>query len=726
MAHTAFSFAGALAVKPVQHSPVIVGHPIVGHPIVLPQPPVASLPLANSGHGSLFLDRTNPNLHWYLPDFVLADDIDSSFAFVASQNGPMANNQPYNVARLTLRIRKLMPADVVQFAQANPTATLQEISLAEMTAILSSPYMDQNGQQQQRTFNATGFKDMGDSSFLLTFDGTIYGDSVVALYQDLRLFGKAIINLSASYQAWSKRGGPVLPSNFRLRMAAMPARNFAVAGASLHPPTPQVNSSLNMMRFREIQPFGPGTVAGRNAQPTPDQPPVFIQLRQSFARALPLGLKYNLDGYQLRYTVSTATVASHVILNANDLSGFTQSQSQFAELKALGDIGLNYPSLSRAYFGALSRTIVLIPRRYSIVRSKAGCAATCLARVDSSPASGSKCCFEFSFTIAPEVSRIEVDKLQQAILKSPDFNGYQLTFADFTQDSTPSTLLTTFKSTVQFAAGADAHTFAVTVSVQDDGASTPAVANANLFILRLCSQTGTDLLGSLSLKLDDGYPDSVLATIDLNFSHTVGTDELHPEFDEAAGSIKVTNQSPLDLQIEDYALVQGATLTEFPGPINIPAGGATSLSLPADHTNLQFVPVAQLALPTPMSLQSVTKYLNFQTVDVQETQYLVAIDASGVNYTKVASIAVEITFSTLPTLNPPQFNFNSSVRADSTHIVVPLENAMFSLPGSANMTVQFVDPSVSQLVFTIQNDFTLEPVLTLLQTDIDKHLPATP
>jgi hypothetical protein len=201
---------------------------------------------------------------------------------------------------------------------------------------------------------------------------------------------------------------------------------------------------------------------------------------------------------------------------------------------------------------------------------------------------------------------------------------------------------------------------------------------------------------------------------------------LHPEFDETTGSIKVTNQSPLDLQIEDYALVQGANLTEFPGPVNISAGGATSLPLPADHTNLQFVPVAQLALPTPMSLQAVTKYLNFQTVDVQETQYLVAIDASGVDYAKVASIAVEITFSTLPALNPPHFNFNSNVRADSTHIVVPLENAMFSLPGSANMTVQFVDPSVSPVVFTIQNDFTLEPVLTLLQTDIDKHLPTTP
>src|SRR5664280_2642450 len=107
MAHTALPFAGALAVKPVQHSAVFVSHPIV-----LPQPPVASLPLANSGNGSLFLDRNNTNLHWYLPDFALADDIDPSFAFVASQKSQQANGQPFNVARLTLRICKLKPADV--------------------------------------------------------------------------------------------------------------------------------------------------------------------------------------------------------------------------------------------------------------------------------------------------------------------------------------------------------------------------------------------------------------------------------------------------------------------------------------------------------------------------------------------------------------------------------------------------------------------------------------
>ncbi len=69
------------------------------------------------------------------------------------------------------------------------------------------------------------------------------------------------------------------------------------------------------------------------------------------------------------------------------------------------------------------------------------------------------------------------------------------------------------------------------MTVQDDGPATPAVANANLFILRLTAQTGTDLIGSLSVKLDDGFSDPVLPTVDLNFAHTTGTDELTSDFD---------------------------------------------------------------------------------------------------------------------------------------------------------------------------------------------------
>jgi hypothetical protein len=105
--------------------------------------------------------------------------------------------------------------------------------------------------------------------------------------------------------------------------------------------------------------------------------------------ALPMGLKYAQDGYQLKYTISTATVSNHVIRDANDLKDFSLSQSEFTELKAI-DVS-QYPTLSKLYMGVLSRTIVMVPKRYSVVRGRAGCAALCVAVVDSSPGSGSRC-----------------------------------------------------------------------------------------------------------------------------------------------------------------------------------------------------------------------------------------------------------------------------------------------------------------------------------------------
>jgi hypothetical protein len=57
--------------------------------------------------------------------------------------------------------------------------------------------------------------------------------------------------------------------------------------------------------------------------------------------------------------------------------------------------------------------------------------------------------------------------------------------------------------------------------------------------------------------------------------------------------------------------------------------------------------------------------------------------------------------------------------------VIPLENAVFALPGTINLAVHFSDPGVSDLNFTLQNDFTASPVLIVLQSDIDKNLPKT-
>ncbi len=45
----------------------------------------ASLPMASTRSGNLFADRNNPNLHWYLPQFAPAADVDPAFVFAASQ-----------------------------------------------------------------------------------------------------------------------------------------------------------------------------------------------------------------------------------------------------------------------------------------------------------------------------------------------------------------------------------------------------------------------------------------------------------------------------------------------------------------------------------------------------------------------------------------------------------------------------------------------------------------
>src|SRR5262249_22709457 len=148
LAASTVRIAGALPVRRLDISPIFVKRDVfvdadLGRDRVLvidPGPPLpASLPLVSSQQGNRFVDRNDPNLNWYLPDFNLADDVDAGFAFAASQSGKGdINGNPLNNARLTLRMHKSIPDDIAQFAQANPAAKLQEIPLADLSAILIS------------------------------------------------------------------------------------------------------------------------------------------------------------------------------------------------------------------------------------------------------------------------------------------------------------------------------------------------------------------------------------------------------------------------------------------------------------------------------------------------------------------------------------------------------------------------------------------------------------
>lgn len=683
-------------------------HPIAGiplHPISF-VPVQPSLPVAESRDGSLFADRLDSNLHWYLPDLALAPDIDAAFAFAVSQSGQQGNGQPFDVAKLSLTLTKQQPPVVVQFIQANPKAVVREIPLENLGAVLTSSYVDGNGNSRQRTFSASTMQDNGNGSFSLVFDKSILGDLVLPVYQDLRTFGKAAVVVNAGYQCWSQS-----PPHLMFSAALM--------SAPLQRSVLMAPRTVTLSRTATAAPASAGGPAGASTPPSPN----WMEITSAYSETLPLNLKYNADAYQLRYTIATADTSSRVIIGPGDLGSFNQTQTQFTEFDALGPLGLKYPSLSRAFLGSFSKTLVLIPQRYSILRGKNGCSASCLALIDSSPSSASKCKFEFDFVIAPEVSPIDLARLTADIAGFPEVKGW--TFATALQNTPSSTLQCSFAGSTQFTGGTDPYTFAVTVVVQDSEQNGLAVANANLFITRLCAQSGTDLAGALYLMLDEGYPHPVQANIDLNFAHTAdlnfvrspGTDELLPQIDESDGTIKVTNQSPLDLWLQNYALIQGISVSEIAGPALIPAGASVSFPLPPDSAGSTFAYEGQLALPPTMNAAAVTKFLAIQSTDVQSTQYVVALLAN-VDWTKVASLGCTVTFPTLPAIEPWQTTLTANLQTDSTHIQIPIDNAVFALPALVVVKVNAVDPAATPFTLTLQNDFHAAPTMTVLQSDL--------
>jgi hypothetical protein len=718
IAGSAMRLAGPVATTP-QASPIVM-HPLIWR-IPFPIRPV-SLPMASTRIGSLFADRNNPNLRWYLPQFALAADVDPSFVFAASQTSQRSDGTPFNTVRLAFRLTKSIPSDASQFAQQNPSVTLQEIPLENLAAVLANPYTDAQGNQAVRSFTTSGATVQSDGSYLVDFEGSILGDAVVALYQDLRLFGKSSLTLTATFRTWSPPGAP--PSPVGLKATALSFQNTVAVSpvfrsAAVETPAP-ATAAPRVVRMEPAIQFRPFPLPP--APPDPPAPPQLVVASLPFEQDLGVGLKYNADGYQLQYTVTTLSSPNRVILSAADLNGFNAPQSQYVELKELGDINAKYPSISRAYIGVLSRTIVLIAQRYSILRSKSGCSASCLARVDSSPSSTSQCAFEFSFVLGPEINRVELAQFQNDVAAVSDLQGYSITFPTLLKDTPASALQTSFASTANSSAGSDPHTFALTVTVQDNGPATPAVANANLFILRLTALTGTDLIGSLSLKLDDGFTDPVLATVDLNFARTAGTDELTSDLDPTVPAFNLSNLSPLDLAIQQYALVQGANLTLSSDGFVLPGRSGKALPAPANNAGMALVAVAQLALPTPMTMASVSNYLNFQTVDVQQTRYLIAVDATGVDWKSVASVAATATFPTLSSIAPMSFALGPVLQSGSQSLLVPLVNAMSTLPGTLDIVVNFADTSKAAVEFTLTNDFVSQPVMTLLQSQIAAHL----
>ena len=689
--------------------------------VIEPSAPAApNLPLLASRNGNVFAGSDNAR-HWYLPAFALQADVDAGFTFAATQSGQDAAGNPFYTASLTLHLRKSQPDDVAAFAKANPAAALSEIPLDALRAVLSSAYTDNDGKVQWRTLEGT-VGDLGGGDILLTF-APILGPAVIGVYQDLVAFGKAQIDLSGTWKALAPHG-----------VVSLPLPRFALAARTVLPPVAAAPRPPIAAMVRRIDvDDGDPRVAVRDPRrfvrvPPPSPSPPLLQTNQAWTASLPLALKYKQDGYQLKYTVSTGGGQARPIRDANDLRDFGRGGSEFVELKQLGAINLKYPSIGRAYYGVLSRSIVVIPNRYAIARSGGGCAAQCFAVVDSAPASASRSKFEFDFTLAPDISPIELLQFTHDVAQCAELAGYQnnIRLPRALQSGPLTVLQSSFVTQTQFSAGAlDANAFKLAATVVDADAQAPAVAYANMLIAQLCpnQNNGAGLVGALDLQLDDAYVQPVPSPFVLNFARTAGgADEFTIRIDEGAGQLVLTNVSTLDLQLSRYAFIVNGTLSITPCTAQLAAGAALMLALPAEHAGLQFVVEAQLALADPLTKADVARLLSIKTVDVQQTQYVIAISAGGVDFSAVDSIRAVVTFDGLPGVSPPALTLTKDVHANSASVVVPIENAVFALPGTVQLTIKYADSSRADAKAVLQHDFTDQPVLVLDQSDIDKNL----
>ncbi len=691
-----------------------------------------NLPDTRTRNGNLFRDRFNTALYWYLPSLHLADDPDTLFSFSASQAGVDGSGNPFHKACLQLSLKQDVPQDVAAFETSNPTIEVRPIPFHDANVTLSTTYADTNTGSDQHSSFVGMVSSHSDGSLQLTFDNLL-GNNVLILYSNLTQ-GGAQIAIAAVYDVWISVTVPRQIPRPPLRRPPF----ITGSGVRILPEVAMNSTVLHKVDLSEVEAPGQRTVIPIAARVGPIGSPIwlppdggddsdnapmtrYVQSKATFNLNVSLIQKYAVNDYQLKYTVTENSI-TRPIININDLKNFDVRQSEFIELKVIGDVSQRYPSLSKLYIGTLSRTIVVIPSEYTIAREISHCNAVCAALVDSSPTGTSHCKFQFEFLLAPNINPIELLQLSQEISHYPDFKNYSLKFPDSLNYALPSTITTLFQSVCEYTGSAIPHNFSLAVEVTDANLDSPAIANANLLIKQLCSIQQPYLSGTINLKLDDDYPSPVTTTVILNFQAAIGTGDIVWSIDESTRCINLTNRSAFDLLIKRYALCtsQGVTLLPLDPPTLMKGGQAIALPLPADHTGLTVLVDSGIELETAISKSAIDPYLQFQQKDVQNTQYQLIINASGVNFDGrgIDKIEAQISLPALPDVSVPAFSLYQLRKAANASILIPLQYAISSLNATLLFTVSFKDASKPSVQFSKQNDFIDVPIFVLQDSDL--------
>lgn len=675
-----------------------------------------NLPLESTQNGNIFTDRFNDQLIWYLPGYQLAADIDPTFGFAAGAQGIDSDGNPYYQATITLTLDKIEPPDVTAYRAANPTQQLQEIPLIGLaTTLTTTANNPQTGQVQQNVYTALAAASNGN--LVLTFN-TLLGTQVLIAYSNLQT-GGATLTLSAQYDVW------------RVITIRHPIVWTPVTGApiAVRPPIRVVDPRPLPVRPGQPRPLPEAAAlpvkpifpVSRAPESTTTVPHLFLStiVSDPFTVTLPLEEKYAAPGYARSFTI-TDNNGVRPIISINDLKNFNTSQSEFSQFTALGDIPSQFPSFSRLYIGALSRTIVAVPATYGILRSKDGTAAQCQALLDSTTGGSGAAKFQFAFLLGPVVSPFDLFALQAALAANPQSRNCILTLPQRLDSAQPMTVSTPFESSAACTAGPQPGTFQLDVVISDGSVTGSAVANANLFLKQLSTTVAPYLSGSFGILLDDAYPHPVAASVVVNLNDTSGSDEISYNIAADGSAIQLVNTSPLDLQVSRYAIINGASAPPENLNQTIPAQQSFTLSDKASSPAIALLVDRTLALEKPFTKQALQRYVAFVTQDVQNVNYQIGVVANGVNFAAmgIAEIDITVTIPSLPTVTVPNSTLTALSLASNAVITLPIQNAITSLSAVIAFTVKPTDTTKANVQFTVINDFVDQPVYVLESASI--------
>ncbi|MGW0778340.1 hypothetical protein ACWD01_33020 [Streptomyces sp. NPDC002835] len=625
-----------------------------------------------------------PNATWFLPAYILPA-MDRKFAFdVVQTSAPATGGGTFNRAAFTLTLKEELSENVlssVQSGELHPVPDLQPV------VKLVVPLTEPDGSVTEHTVTGTTATVSG-TSFTAAFE--LSGPLVEAVYVHLTLHGKLRLEFEPTY------------SGYQTALVTSPDTGFPVHGPIFH--------------GFQFEVFGDGGNTGG----TPFEPSlidrigayVFFPCTARFRRSLLIGDKFNTDTHRSRFTITAGDV-TRPIIDANDFRVFAPQRTEYRELTTLGDIPSKYPSLQRVFLGQISGTVIAVPDAYGILVTAQGALAACDSIVDESPASISGCRFHFTFTVGPMADPIDLARLRADVTGVPEAVGRTLRVAlpSGLDSRTPSTLQGLRSGQVAFADG-DGTTIQVGVDISDDR-PTPAASLVNLFLQQLASPGTAPLFGSIAVRLDDLFPQPVRSQVLLNLRRTAHNGDLTttPQSGSQPPSAQATNVGPLDLKLLQCADVRDGQGPEPIVPLGgrvLEAGQTTTLPGVGAVTVVEVSRTLEVAAPLPKA--DMLTFLTFRTHTVQEVQYPLTVNATGLNFEAegVSTIKVEIALDANPGDPVPALTLSPSHDIDFVHASLPVDSAVTGLDSTVVLTVNA--PSGARTV-SVAHDFVDEPVL---------------